>query len=707
MEKIGRVTYIGIYVGVLTLLMFNTLSWRAATIGIPTAIAYLAFTSFIIGSITVPHPTGAFAYSRHAWALLFGLLILLSGVATLGALAIATTGLSDAIFLAIAAGVPALAYRPYFLTAVKQGLRFRERLVAYFKKFTERREPRVNTLLVVTYGLLMVLAALFLYAGQTLRSIQAPWQTVPDQFFLVYFLATTVLCAYLLTARRQKLPLALLITHALLSFSVASVVYVLGYGYDPFIHQATERIIAATGTITPTPLYYLGQYGIVVFIHKLSLLDLTLIDRLLVPVLAALFISTFTFFVFSHWFSKRFALLLSLAMLTIPFGGYIMTTPQNLANLWFLLTILLSLLYFRGKFSGLLLWLMAASTLAIHPIAGIPLLLTILLFQLFRTLYDSYAYHRVPYLLAALALSVALPLAFTVNGAQLSIPSLRAVLSAFLPSTPPVHFDLALDIVYALWAYRVVIAAGILALGAWQLWRRNLLRNHLPYFAAGVVILLNFIFIRLFLDFPELHAYDQVAFTGRLGLLLLYALLPIFLFGLYVIVSRIAEQGLPGKIFLVLLLSGGVAASLYLSYPRLDSYGPAKFFSVSSSDIKAVRLIEQIAPTDHVVLANQMLGAAAIQEFGFKRYYDGQFYYSSPNGSPRTLYDAYLSMVEQGAKKETMRNVMDATNVGTAYFVLNRYWNNSRAIAEQANLNADAVYSVDDGTVIVNEYRRN
>src|SRR3989344_3847604 len=101
MEKISRVSYIGIYVGVLTLLMFNTLSWRAATIGIPTAIAYLAFTSFIIGSITVPHPTGAFAYSRHAWALLFGLLILLSGVTTLGALAIATTGLSDAIFLAI------------------------------------------------------------------------------------------------------------------------------------------------------------------------------------------------------------------------------------------------------------------------------------------------------------------------------------------------------------------------------------------------------------------------------------------------------------------------------------------------------------------------------------------------------------------------------------------------------------------------------
>ena len=160
-------------------------------------------------------------------------------------------------------------------------------------------------------------------------------------------------------------------------------------------------------------------------------------------------------------------------------------------------------------------------------------------------------------------------------------------------------------------------------------------------------------------------------------------------------------------IFIILLLSGLITAAFYLSYPQINQYAPAKFFSLSDSDLKAVRLIEQIANPEHIVLANQMIGVAAIKEFGFKKYYNNQFYYSMPNGSPRTFYDRYLDMIYQGTKPEFMYLALNEAGAAEAYFVLNRYWRDAEKIAEQARQSATAVYEIDNGEVYIFKYERN
>jgi len=706
MDKISKTTYITLATLGGLLLLGNTLFWQSPQVGLIVGTSYLLFCSFLIGSIIVPQPTGHFNYSMQSWSFLFGVLFLFAGIAIFGALSIYLYAFNIGVLIVLLLVIPVATFTPYYRIVHKKRFRPLQALRQYFSQLKQRRESFSDALLVLAYLTTAAIGFAMLYAGQTIRSIQAPWQTVPSPFFLFYFLATAILIWYSLRARRLKLPLLLLITHSFLSLSVALIVYQIGYGFDPFIHQAAERIIALTGTISPTPLYYLGQYSLVIFLNKILLVDLVLLDRLLVPVLAAIMLPTMTFFVFSHWIKKRFALLLSISMLAIPFGSFIMTTPQNLANLLFIITILLSLLYFRGKIPISALFFLSIATLAVHPIAGIPLIVTVFLLGLFRSMYDSYSSHLQLFILVAIVFSFALPFAFLLNGAQVDLSLASLELSTLKPVELVSHSDLGLDIVYFINNNKAFLTIVLLIIGLWQLRKQKLLLNNSPYLIASAVVLLNFVIVRYFMTFPDLRDFDESAFTARLGLLTFYVILPIVLIGIYTIIKRLADRDSISRAFMIFALAGLVSTSLYLSYPRIDQYQPAKFFSLSSSDIKAVNFIEQTAEPEHIVLANQMIGVAAIKEYGFKKYYHNQFYYSMPNGTPRTFYDFYLEMIHSGAKKETMVAAMDEAGVNQAYFVLNKYWRNFDKIVVAAAQTADEIHLIDDGQVTIFTYRR-
>ncbi|MFA6215185.1 MAG: hypothetical protein WC768_01285 [Patescibacteria group bacterium] len=700
-EKISKAKYLAITAIVCLVLIFNFLSLASPILGASFGLIYLIFYSFILGSLLTV---------KKGWQIIFGCLSLFSVISIIGAFLIYTYQFNDYLFILILLLIPAGLFIPYYQFKPKEKFFLKKFLKEYFDKFTERKEPKSNLGLVISYLVLAAINFFLLFKGQTAESIQSPWEVVSPKFFLIYFLATAVLLTYLFRANRTKLPIIILIIHTFLSSSVALIVYKIGYGFDPFIHQATELIIAKTGTINPKPLYYLGQYALVIFLNKLTAVDLALIDRLLVPTLFSLFLPPVIFYVFSQWLKKNYALVLTLSFLTIPYSGFIMTAPQNLANLFFLIAIFLSLLYFRNLISVYFLYLLAAATLVIHPLAGIPLLITVILFNLFKILYHSYIRQLSLYFLAALVFILFLPLAFLVNGSKINwLPQIHRA-DLYLMGWVD-KFDLPLNLAYLVSLNQAVLAALIISLGLFYIAKHKLLKNNAAYFVAALVILADFIIARYFLTFPELNDYDKNFFVQRLIALAFYVLAPFFLIGLYYLIKKFwAEwpeakaKNWFNKTFIVLILSGVITISLYLSYPRLNQYEPAKFFSLSQSDIKAVNLIEQIANFDHIVLANQMVGVAAIKEFGFKKYYANQFYYSMPMGNPQTFYQAYLDMIYQGTKRQTMEKIMQQANVSEAYFVLNRYWNNAEKIAKVAAANADSVYDIDNGKIYIFKY---
>ena len=697
-EKISKSQYL-IITAILTLgVIFNFTVWHNAGLGGLLGGLYLIFFSFIAGAIIT---------RQKAWQPLLGFLLLTSLIAIGGALALYFYQFNDLIFVILIFLIPAGLIVPYYKTEVKQKFSLKKIILEHFDRLHERREPKINLVLVYAYLTCLVIGFSLLVAAQTSRSIQSPFEVIGPGFFSLYFVATAILATYLLVARRAKLPLTLLIVHTFFSSAIALIVYRLGYGFDPFIHQAAEKIIAATGNISPKTLYYLGQYAIVIFFHKLTLADISLIERLLVPVFGALTLPTITYFVFSHWLKKNYALILSLSLLIVPFVGLIMTTPQNLANIFFILTVLLSLLYYRGEIKLWPLVLLTLGALAIHPLAGIPLTIVVFLLALFKKGYQNYQRHLVMFGLTALVLTAILPLAFISNGSTFPL-TLPRLTRSDLPLPQLVNkFDLALDLVYFLQFNHAGLAILVIIIGLIFLAQNKLLKNNAPYLMAAAVMMIDFIVIKYLMTFPALSDFDKTDFVQRVSQLAFYTLWPIFLTGLYVIIKRFWIKKLLAKIFIILLLSGLITAAFYLSYPQINQYAPAKFFSLSDSDLKAVRLIEQIANPEHIVLANQMIGVAAIKEFGFKKYYNNQFYYSMPNGSPRTFYDRYLDMIYQGTKPEFMYLALNEAGAAEAYFVLNRYWRDAEKIAEQARQSATAVYEIDNGEVYIFKYERN
>jgi len=718
-EKIGKFKYTTITLVFWLVLFFNFLSWNNLAVGITLGVAWLIFYSFIAGSI-IRNKQGWPASTSLGGQIIFGLLFLLSIIIISSAGFIYLYQFNDYAFILLIILIPVLLFIPYYHNGIREKFSTKKIIKNYLAKFSASQKLKSNAILALLY-LLSALVCFFLLAqGQTVESIQTPWAVVSNQFFIFYFLSTAILVTYLFNSAQTKLPLTLLVIHTFLSSSVALIVYKIGYGFDPFIHQATEKIIAQTGTITPTPFYYLGQYGLVIFLNKLTTLNIELIDRLLVPVLFALTVPLSIFYVLSHWLEKNYALVLSLLVLVIPFSGFIMTAPQNLANLFFIITIFLSLLYFRNQIKVWLLYLLALATLAIHPLAGLPLLIVVILLNLFKLLYYSYIKYISLYFLAGLVFILFLPLAFILNGSEIipNLPTLHRADFAWFGWVD--KFDLPLNLVYLINLNKIVIVSLIILIGLIYIAKNKLLKNNAGYLMASFVIFADFIIVKYFLTFPDLRDFDKDPFVNRLALLTFYILLPFFLIGLYWLIKkfwtnppmslrgirRYGRKDVCARIFLIFILAGTLTISLYLSYPRVNQYEPAKFFSLSASDIKTVNSIEQSAQPEHIVLANQMVGVAAIKEFGFKKYYNNQFYYSMPMGTPRTFYDYYLEMIYEGAKKETMTKAMTEAGVTESYFVLNKYWRNSEKIKGQAAESADKVYEIDEGKIWIFKYTR-
>ena len=142
-------------------------------------------------------------------------------------------------------------------------------------------------------------------------------------------------------------------------------------------------------------------------------------------------------------------------------------------------------------------------------------------------------------------------------------------------------------------------------------------------------------------------------------------------------------------------------SQIYLAYPRRDNYDTSRGFNTGAADFLAVEYIEKNAPTDYIVLANQQVSAAAVLQYGFKRYYGDVFYYPIPTGGE--LYQFFLQMNERPSR-EIVEEAMRLTDVNTAYYVVNDYWWQSERLIETAKLEADDWIALDSGKVHVFRY---
>ncbi len=488
--------------------------------------------------------------------------------------------------------------------------------------------------------------------------------------------------------------------------SLAVVLYRLGFGYDSFIHQATEELLLANGTITPKPPYYIGHYSLVVLLSYLTQLAPSLIDRFLPALLYGAFIPATAFIGLSRYFTASPARLYTTitALLILPLALIINPTPQATALILMLTVMLLLLAWLQSR--GIALWLLGMITVAalcIHPISGLPLI-PLLLIALLARRHSTGAYVNAA--LVTLAAGALYPAAFwaanflTPN--TISLHSFRWQPVNLLAHPFERQYNIFLDGAYILGnsiPYVLVIIAG------WVLYRVFATKKHrsLVVFALmSVALLLNVVMLTFFVSFETLAATEIGFFTERIGIMALYCLYPLLAY-------FIITAPLPSRYYQVAgltLIGLCAAASIYLAYPRFDDYENSNFVNVTIHDVRAVDFIDSIAD-QYAVAANQMMAAAALKVIGFDRHLitatgEEQYRYPIPTGG--RFHDLYLATLASPQPIEQINEMKRYLQQSTLFVALPSYWSNHALIKERLSVHAQRIYEIDNGAITIFQY---
>ncbi len=685
-------------------LISNFFIWESQLIGLTFGPAYLVFFSLMLGSIF-------FAKKSQIFKFLYGFLFLISGISFLGTLIYYFYQLNNFSIAALIVFIP-LVVIIFFKN--KTGIEVEHD----FQPVQVSPHLLRTSFLVAAFIFLTILNLRFLINSGTTEAIRSPWKIIPFEFFLTYFGASAILLFFIFKSQKETLNLILTSVHTFLTVSLVLFIYKIGYGFDPFIHQATEKVIATQGFILPKPFYYLGQYSLVVFLAKIFQAPVEWIDKLLLPSLIAIFLPATIYFSLKPLTQKNQlpnASLLPLLILTLPFTSFIATTPQGLANFYLLTIIFLSILVLYREIPISYLWFLGFTTLFIHPLAGIPTLIFLSLLNLVVIFKKEKGFieilRKITLAGSFILATVAIPLIFVFISFFLK-DSAAAVLLKFpkeltLDWHLPVwfnHFQPIYDLIYTYGKNVPFILLTLCFVGYF------LVRKRLPfsliYISTFVVLIVNYVLVRFFINFSRIIQYEQQTFSQRILEMSFYFLIPLFLFALYKFFEKLAASSRLLKFFFILFFSLLITFSLYYSYPKDDGedYHIDRGYSVSSSDITAVHAIAQDAgEKNYIVLANQMVGAAALREFGFKKYYGQNFYYSIPTGYP--LYQYYLKMVYDEPSLAVIEEAADLTGVRLVYFVINKYWTEFDKIVEKAKKITDDWTVINEGALYIFKYQ--
>jgi hypothetical protein len=683
----SSVKYTSFSIVFLVFFVLNFYNWQNAALGAILLIAFFLYYGPALGRVIVPKET----WLHRSWA---GGLLLLSSMMLVGT-----------VTYYVGAVIPSLWVLYILLTPSLIFILSRRHNHEHDTLHEAHHLPPKATIAAVILGMIFLVIAFTILGDVSItEAVRSPWERVPLSIFFPVTGFCLVLTSLLLRGRERAWLLPLVIAGLFLFVSLAMFVYPLGYGFDTFIHQTTIEHIAEHGTITPKPFYYIGQYSAELFASQAFHLPLNIVDRLLLPLLTALFLPLAWYFAFFHLAENRRAAMFSvLGVFLIPLAGFIVTTPQGMANLWTVLIILLSIPILKGQreVSLTALFILTLTALAIHPLAGIPIMLY---FALIATPYRAI---KIPTIIFG---SLVLPLAFLISS-KLSGLTMSFDWSSLSPSRLLESFNLEvflsnrydaiLDFVY-LYGFNTTLILVVLSGIAILVFRRDLSRPlYLPLIMAGMLVI-NYLVLKTVIDFTFLIDYERSNYADRLIPLAIFFLIPYFGLFLLWLWQKLLHKPIAIRAFAITLLACILSSAFYLTYPAKDNYVTSHGFNVSETDMNAVQMINELgADSEYLVLANQSVSAAAIWSFGFLQYYEDMFYYPIPTGGD--LYNYFLTM-NDSPHQDTAEQAMNLVEADKLYYVVNDYWWQAPRIIETAKRTANTWYSIDAGKIYIFEY---
>jgi hypothetical protein len=698
MIKIDWKIYYPLSFLLLLALFFNFFYLQNTSFSIITASLYILLFGLFGGHYLFPR-------YNFLSKLILGILMMISYLMILGSSFYYLFILSDLVIALI------LVMAPMFL-----GLKLvKSPLVIKFDSIDFSFRSILKSILLVIYLLLLFKQYTYVLSKATTLSINSPWQVLSSNIFLLYGLSTLVLIL-LLFLSKKTINLILLSLHYLFSFSIIILIFKLGFGYDPYLHQASEKLIMDTGTFLPKPFYYIGQYSLVVILAKIFAQSVEFFDKLLVPIIAAISLPTVIYQSLKDNFNvqKNTIFISILLFLLIPFSNFTYTTPQSLANIFVLIIVFLTISFINRHFRNFwALFILALATCFIHPLSGLPIMMFVVLTGLFyglktKNLVKSVFKNVIFWIVSGIS-CFALPIAFWLYNlvSKLDMSSLEQMTgqNLLINLTPNQifwpRFISIFDLIY-LYARNVnlmIVVVSLLGL-IFVIYYRQL-KNYFIYLLMFFILIINYLIVITYIKFPFLSAFSERIFN-----LSFYFLLPFFMIGLILFLKTLFNYKHLFKVVLPVFLVIFLSISFYLSYPRVDRYENFHGYSISESHLKIVHYIEEnYVHDDYIVLADQSLGASVIKEYGFKKYYNSEFYYSLPTKIKDNVYTDFLDMTKEETDKEKAAiNAAEKTDVNMIFVVLNDYWELTDKLIDEHKELASNWVEVDEGRAFIFQY---
>ena len=538
------------------------------------------------------------------------------------------------------------------------------------------------------------------YRVATTDSIRTPWPLLPPTTLWMVALGWLALFASVWFVRSRILATLHGMFLLASTLSLTALIYRIGYGFDGFLHIASEKILLSTGTLSPKPLYYIGQYVFTTWLARWSHIPVSDIDRWLLPVTASILLPVALFCATARHKSASF-----LMLAVVPLGAFIATTPQGVAYLFGLLALIFAIGSTKNDISPVVPLIFACWSVATHPLAGIPLLLVTLavLFAKIRFLpwiSVALATFCVPAMFYVISLKGGTPIAWNL-GSLFSLAPWHDRLASFFPYLGN-HY-----VLWPAWATLadIMLPVILITLASVSIWhgRREGDRTPLLLLLSAIGLWVAGTALRTTGDFAFLIDYERGNYANRLDTLAILCLLPASLIAFDILVAKLRTS--PKSLTLAFGLAGiGIATALtYNALPRNDALVNGHGWSTSKSDLDAVQLIDRDAgDRPYTVLANQSVSAAAVASLGFKRYAGDIFFYPIPTGGP--LYETYLRMTYNEPSRDTIKDAAALGKTGLVYVVLNDYWWKASTVSEDLKTIAQKNWEIANGKVWVYKF---
>ena len=559
--------------------------------------------------------------------------------------------------------------------------------------------------------LLQALLLWTIFSRSTTGVLQTPWLIFGKNFFITYGIVTFLIFVFIWKTKKKYTGVLLTIVHFFITYNIITLIYPLGFGYDPFLHRATEQHILHHGFASPKTPFYLGQYSLIIMFAKITHLSVHVIDIWLVPLLSSILLPVTTYISMRHGFnlSSRWANIGTLLMLVSPLTTMVVTTPQNLANLFLLLTILTTTLcktYHRTYTPAALL---AITSGMIHPISGVFACLFVLSVYIIQ---KNIRYKKYTLLLLFVISAISVPtLFFTYFVLQhIPIPSLGTIFEQISSFTAlfdrPYYFKKDIPSSYILefiYGYQKIIPALLICFSIYSV-KKYRSMTHYVYLFFPLAIVVNMFFMSTWLIFPNLYHFEQGHYAQRLAHISLYFLIPFFIVGTLLLLKKYKKtKKTPYSVFLILAIC--ITTSWYLTYPQKNAKMAYPGFNVTNADSHATAFIDtqEGSNTSYIVLSSNITAASAIHQYGFKTYHHKNntpyFYYAIPSGGDLAI--TFRKLLYEGQKKSDITDILTKTGVKRVYVTLNSYWYNSVSINTGLRAIADGVKIIDNGAIMV------